>query len=469
MLRLEEFRVNCPGMQSPSAESRVPVDAKIWSVSALNSEARTLLEDSFPSLWITGEISNLARPGSGHLYLSLKDTDAEVRCAMFRGANRSLKFRPANGDQVIVRARVTIYEPRGSYQLIVEHMEPAGEGILRRKLEELKTRLDQEGLFAAEHKQPLPPVPARIGIVTSPTGAVVHDVLQILARRFPAIPVIIYPVQVQGDRAKHEIAAALATAARRNECDVLILGRGGGSLEDLWAFNEEIVARAIFACPIPIVSAVGHEVDFTIADLVADLRAPTPSGAAELVVPDAGQWLQALRSIDQRLANGVGRQLAQCGSQLAQLTGRIRRRHPGLILQQHAQRLDELTLRIGQSLRRRFDLDHMRLANVRSRLTHANPLRDIERHRQHLGRASLRLDVAMRERLATARNRFSVATAGLNAISPLKTLERGYTIVTDTESGAVISTSAALQTGQHISGRLGKGGFDAVVRKVKKA
>ncbi|TDJ45279.1 MAG: exodeoxyribonuclease VII large subunit [Gammaproteobacteria bacterium] len=454
-------------MQSPSAESLVPVDAKIWSISALNSATGALLEERFPSLWITGEISNLARPGSGHLYFSLKDATAEVRCAMFRGSNRTLKFQPANGDQVIVRARVTVYAPRGSYQLIVEHMEPAGSGILRRKLEELKTRLDREGLFAPERKRPLPPLPARIGIVTSPTGAAVHDVLQILARRFPAIPVVIYPVQVQGDRAKHEIAAALDTAARRNECDVLILGRGGGSLEDLWAFNEEIVVRAIFACPIPIVSAVGHEVDFTLADLVADLRAPTPSGAAELVVPDAAQWLQTLRSIDQRLAGGMGRHLAQCSQRLEQLSGRIRRRHPGWILQQHAQRLDELTRRIGTSLLRRIDLDHMRLANLRSRLTHANPLRGIERRRQQLERAGLRLDTAMRERLAAARNRLAVAAAGLQAVSPLKTLERGYSIVTDADSGAVISGSAALHTGQHISGRLAEGGFDAVVSKVR--
>ena len=231
-------------MPPSSIESRIPLDTDIWSVSQLNSEARALLEDHFPSLWVTGEISNLARPGSGHFYCSLKDDRAEARCAMFRGQNRSLQFQPANGDQVIVRARVTVYEPRGSYQLIVEHMEPAGEGLLRQQLEALKTKLQAEGLFDAEHKQALPALPRQIGVVTSPTGAAIHDILQILGRRFPAIPVVIYPVQVQGDPAQHQIAAALETAAARDECDVLIVGRGGGSLEDLWAFNEERVARA---------------------------------------------------------------------------------------------------------------------------------------------------------------------------------------------------------------------------------
>ncbi|MFW2405319.1 MAG: exodeoxyribonuclease VII large subunit [Gammaproteobacteria bacterium] len=450
-------------MPTPPIETQVPLDAEIWSISELNTEVRGLLEDHFPSLWITGEISNFARPASGHLYFSLKDDRAEVRCAMFRGQNRLLKFAPGNGDQVIVRARVTVYEPRGSYQLIVEHMEPVGEGLLLRKLEELKTRLRAEGLFDDEHKQPLPVLPRRIGVVTSPTGAAIRDIVQILGRRFPAVPVVVYPVQVQGDRAQHEIAAALEAAADRGECDVLIVGRGGGSLEDLWAFNEERVARAIFACPIPIVSAVGHEVDFTIADFVADLRAPTPSGAAELVVPDARQWLRALESGEQRMRGAIGRSVETRRRQLAQLSGRIGRRHPGLILQQHAQRLDELTQRISQSLLRRLDLDRMRLDGSQRRLRAATPSRNIDRHRQRLDHLTLRLATSAREQIALVGGRFAVLAAALDGVSPLKTLERGYAVISDAETGTVVKDATTLKDGQKIAGRLARGRFEATI------
>ena len=455
-------------MPTPSIETQVPLDAEIWSISELNTEVRGLLEDHFPSLWITGEISNFARPGSGHLYFSLKDDRAEVRCAMFRGQNRLLKFAPGNGDQVIVRARVTVYEPRGSYQLIVEHMEPAGEGLLLRKLEELKSRLRAEGLFDDAHKQPLPPLPRRIGVVTSPTGAAIRDILQILGRRFPAVPVVVYPVQVQGDRAQHEIARAIETAADRGECDLLIVGRGGGSLEDLWAFNEERVARAIFACPIPIVSAVGHEVDFTIADFVADLRAPTPSGAAELVVPDARQWLQALEAGEQRMKNAIGRSVDTRRLQLTQLAGRIGRRHPGLILQQHAQRLDELTQRMGQSLRRRLDLDRLRLDNIERRIRAAAPSRNVDRHRQRLDHLHMRLTAATRKQLAEVGGRVALLAAALDGVSPLKTLERGYAVVSDAETGAVVRDAVALKAGQRIDGKLARGRFEATVDRIRK-
>ena len=455
-------------MQTSPAESLVPLDAEIWSISGLNGEAKALLEDGFPSLWVTGEISNLARPGSGHIYLSLKDDRAEVRCAMFRGANRALKFRPENGDQVIVRARVTIYEPRGSYQLIVEHMEPAGEGLLRRQLEELKARLASEGLFAEDHKKPLPPLPRCVGIVTSPTGAAVRDILQVLGRRFAAVPVIVYPVQVQGERAKQQIADTLRIAADRAECDVLIVGRGGGSLEDLWAFNEEIVARAIHVCPIPVISAVGHEIDFTIADLVADVRAPTPSAAAEIVVPDAEEWLRAARAAEQRLGSALRRAIDTRRRHLEQLTGRIQRRHPGLILQQHAQRMDELTQRMGTSLEHRIDIERLRNANLIARLNNAAPVTRIDRFRERLTRAGMRAGSAMRKQLSDARSRLAVAAAGLQAVSPLQTLERGYAIIAETDTGKVITDASALKAEQRISGRLARGGFEAVVTKIDK-
>ena len=260
----------------------------IYSITRLNREVRAVLEDSFPpSLWVRGEISNLAQPGSGHIYFSLKDKHSQVRCAMFRSANRHLRFAPENGREVLVRAGVSLYEGRGEFQLIVESMEPAGAGALQQAFEELKQRLLEEGLFADEHKQPLPAFPGTIGIITSPTGAAVRDIIHVLERRYARAGVIVYPVPVQGEGSAQQIAQAVDVANQRRECDVLILARGGGSLEDLWSFNEEIVARAIHHSVIPVVSGIGHEIDFTIADFVADQRAPTPSAAAEMVSPDS--------------------------------------------------------------------------------------------------------------------------------------------------------------------------------------
>ena len=419
-------------MQDDSFAAQSPLtapDTQVFSVSQLNREASQILQDNLPMLWVEGEISNLARPGSGHIYFSLKDQHAQVRCAMFRGANRNLKFPVEDGLQVLVQARVTIYEPRGSFQLIIEQMEPAGEGLLRRKFEELKTRLAAEGLFDQALKKPLPTVPHRIGIITSPTGAAIRDILHILARRFATVPVVIYPVQVQGTNAKNEIAAALRTAANRDECDVLIVGRGGGSLEDLWAFNEEIVARAMAACPIPVVSAVGHEVDFTISDLVADLRAPTPSAAAELVVPDASAWLNTTRAMAQRAETAVRRVLRERRTLLQQLSGRISRRHPGLILRQYAQRLDELSQRMNTTLNHRLDMKKLQLSGTVSRLLGAAPAHDIHRSQQQFKEIRLRLDGAMRMYLDATQNRVALTAARLHAVSPLGTLERGYAIM----------------------------------------
>src|SRR5580692_12739975 len=265
-------------------ESATRVGRDVYSVSRLNREVRTLLERGFGMIWLEGEISNFSRPSSGHWYFSLKDAGAQVRCAMFRQRNMSCTFTARDGQKVLVRARIGLYEPRGEFQLLVEHMEDAGLGALRRRFDELAAKLAAEGLFAPERKRPLPGLPKRIGVITSPSGAAIHDILHVLARRFAAIPVLLYPVAVQGAAAAAEIVAALNLAGRRAECDVLILARGGGSLEDLWAFNDEALARAIAASPIPVVSGIGHETDFTIADFAADVRAPTPSAAAELVV-----------------------------------------------------------------------------------------------------------------------------------------------------------------------------------------
>ena len=445
--------------------SEIPLDALIYSVSELNREAKLALEEGLATCWIAGEISNLARPGSGHLYFSLKDADAQVRCAMFRGANRSLRFIPQDGVQVILRARVTIYEPRGSYQLIVEHMEPAGEGLLRRQFEELKAKLAAEGLFDEANKSPLPDLPTRIGLVTSPTGAAVRDMLHILARRFPAIPIVIYPVQVQGEQAKHAIETALETATERDECDVLIVGRGGGSLEDLWAFNEEIVARAIAVCPIPIISAVGHEVDFTIADLVADLRAPTPSGAAELVVPDRKTWLDSVFALRARADRAIERAATRRREQIIQLDGRLQRRNPVLLLEQYAQRLDELTGRIGRALNQRLHMDRLRLHNTVARLRAGNPQPRIREQLQHLAEKRLRLSNAIRNTIETQRNRLAVLAAELQAVSPLDTLKRGYAIIENPE-GQLVHGTADLKEQDEIIGRLTDGRFTAVVQKI---
>jgi len=440
-------------------------ETPVLTISQLNREARAMLETGFPATWVEGEISNIARPGSGHLYFTLKDSHAQIRCAMFRRANRRLEFVPEDGQQVLVHARVTIYEPRGSFQLIIEAMEPAGEGLLRKRFEALKKKLAAEGLFDAALKQPLPRWPRCIGVITSPTGAALRDILQILRRRFAAVPVIVYPVRVQGERAGHDIVAALETATRRGECDVLVVGRGGGSLEDLWTFNEEIVARAIHACAIPVVSAVGHEIDFTIADLVADLRAPTPSAAAELIVPDSDALRGELAALDARAARALHRLAEARRLALTHLDNRLARCHPGVILRQLAQRLDETRQRLNNGIRRESERQALRLRHARSRLRSAAPLGRLQHAIQRLDGLQLGLSGAIRGITAAHRERLAVAAARLDGVSPLKTLERGYAIVQD-ERGGIVRDAGRLETGQKVSARLARGGFDAIVKKV---
>ena len=323
----------------------------IYSVSRLNREVRVLLERGFASLWLEAEISNLAKPSSGHWYFSLKDATAQVRCCMFRQRNMLCAFAARDGQKVLVRARIGLYEPRGEYQLVIDHMEDSGLGALKRQFEELSAKLAAEGLFAPERKRALPMIPKRIGVITSPTGAAIRDILHVLARRFAAVPVLIYPVAVQGAAAAAEIAAAVRTACRRAECDVLILARGGGSLEDLWAFNDEALARAIVASPIPIVSGIGHEIDFTIADFAADVRAPTPSAAAEIAVPDGEEWLASLARLAQRLQRGLLRRVEAQRERLRWLIGRAALVSPSARLSQQTQRLDDLEQRMSRALR----------------------------------------------------------------------------------------------------------------------
>lgn len=454
---------------APSADpSAAPPAREVFTISRLNREARTLLERGLGSVWLEGEISNLSRPGSGHWYFSLKDEAAQVRCAMFRQRNLRVRFPVKDGTQVLARGRVSLYEARGEFQVVVEHLEEAGEGILRRRFEALKQRLNAEGLFDGRHKQPLPVLPRRIGVITSPTGAAIRDILHILRRRFPSIPVLVYPVAVQGEAAPREIEQALRLADQRRDCDVLILARGGGSLEDLWAFNDESVARAIFACRIPVVSGVGHEVDFTIADFVADERAPTPSGAAERVAPDAAEWLRSLAATGQRLALAMRRRLSDQANALQVREQRLARVHPGVVLRQRAQRLDELEGRLRLATRARLERASHRFAAARGLLLRVSPALRLDASRLRLDAARRNLSRAVRDSIAARRQRLDLAARALHAVSPLATLDRGYAIVTD-DSGAVLMDPRRLQPGDRVTARVAHGRFSATVVNVEPA
>ena len=450
--------------RAPSLLPASPRDGRdVYSVSRLNREARGLIEGGLGIVWLEGEVSNFARPASGHWYFSLKDDSAQVRCAMFRQRNALVAVQPRDGMQVLVRARVSLYEPRGDFQLILDHLEEAGEGELRRRFEALKRRLEAEGLFATERKRPIPGLPRSIGVISSPTGAALRDVLHVLGRRFPAIPVILYPVPVQGEGAAPRIAAALRTASDRAETDVLILARGGGSLEDLWAFNEEVVARAIVASAIPVVSAVGHEVDFTIADMAADLRAPTPSAAAEVVVPDAAEWFRSLEASRRRLTGALRRRLAERRETLGWAARRLKQLHPALLLERQAQRLDELGARLAGAMRGEIELVSHRLARRRAELASASPTARLAGLGGRLGVLEARLAPALAARLESARSRLSGTARALHAVSPLGTLERGYAIVALVESGRVLTDASAAAPGAEIEARLARGRLRARV------
>jgi exodeoxyribonuclease VII large subunit len=351
----------------------------IYTISRLNSAARFLLENHFASVWVEGEVSNFAAPNSGHWYFSLKDTAAQVRCAMFRANQRHLDFLPKDGMHILIKARVSLYENRGEFQLIVENMEERGEGKLRRALEVLKKKLAAEGLFAPEHKKPIPLFPKQIGVITSATGAAIRDILHVLKRRFTAVPVIIYPSLVQGAQAAADVVNAIQLANQRQECDVLILARGGGSLEDLWPFNEEIVAKAIFASDLPIITGIGHEVDFTIADFVADKRAPTPSAAAEIATPDKSELLLAMRQHEQRIARQIQRKFAQMKEQLRWTTTHLRQQHPKRFLAEKMQHVDILSAKLTQLFTNILNKQQAQLANLAVQLDALSPLATLKR------------------------------------------------------------------------------------------
>ncbi|HYL01575.1 MAG TPA: exodeoxyribonuclease VII large subunit [Steroidobacteraceae bacterium] len=428
----------------------------VYSVSRLNREVRSVLERGLSVIWVEGELSNFSQPASGHWYFSLKDRGAQLRCAMFRMQNSLMGFTPRDGAHLLLRGRISVYEARGEYQLIVEHLEEAGVGALKREFERLKTRLAAEGLFAAERKRALPRFPRRVGVITSPSGAALHDILKILARRFPPAAVLIYPAPVQGAAAVPVLVAALAAAGARAECDVLILARGGGSLEDLWAFNDERLARAIAASPLPVVSAVGHEIDFTIADFVADVRAPTPSAAAELVVPDRAACLEAVRRSAARLAVSMRRELRAVVTRVEGAQRRLSLAHPGVRLVQQTQRLDDLTLRLAGATRARVQRGGLRLAELHRRLLQRSPDRLLEQQRSRHQDLLLRLGHAASRRVAAAAQRLALAQRALNAVSPLATLARGFAIVTRAD-GTLVTDAAALAAGEVIEARVARG------------
>jgi exodeoxyribonuclease VII large subunit len=437
----------------------------VLTVSDLNRHSRELLEAAFPSVWVEGEISNFSAPSSGHWYFTLKDSEAQVRCAMFRNRNLRTRLRPQHGDRVLVRGAVSLYTARGEYQLIVEELEAAGAGALQRALEALRQRLAAEGLFAPEHKRALPPFPAHLGVVTSATGAALHDILTVLRRRYPPLRVSVFPVAVQGEGAAAQIAAAIADANRiaatlDPPLDALIVGRGGGSLEDLWAFNEEIVARAIHASELPVVSAVGHETDFTIADLVADARAPTPSAAAEMLSPDREELLRSLAATRARLVQLLARGLSARRQRLEWLARRLR--HPGARLRDQAQRLDDLEMRLRAAMRHRLQLAESRLARAGSALAARSPALRLEEQRRVLAQLGKRLAGAARRSLEAREQRLAALAHLLDSVSPLATLGRGYAIVTDA-SARVLRDAGTVPPGTRVRARLARGALDCTV------
>lgn len=430
----------------------------ILTPSALNRLVRDLLADALPRVWVEAELSNLARPASGHIYFTLKDARAQIRCAMFKPQSTWLKFRPAAGDKVLVRARVGLYEARGDYQLVVEHMEEAGEGALQRQFEELKSRLDAEGLFADVLKKILPRFARRIGAITSPSGAAIRDVLNVLGRRFPLARVDVLPVPVQGHEAPAAIAAMLRKADVAGIHDVLLLTRGGGSLEDLAAFNDERVARAVHASTIPVVSAVGHEIDFTISDFIADLRAPTPSAAAELLVPDATDLTRHLQSVNRVLVDTVRRSLQTSGQRLDHLQARLQIQSPGQRLARNGERMAVARVRLRQWARHDLRQRRERIESLRMRLMARHPRQQLGLQRRCLGELERRLSAGIRQQTERQRQRLTQSVRALRAVSPLATLDRGYAIVLD-DHQRVVRSAAAVAGGAEVTVRLADGGM----------
>ncbi len=446
-----------------------PHEKTILNVSQLNRRAKQLLETHLPLIWVSGEISNLAKPASGHWYFTLKDDKAQVRCAMFRNANQRVRIHPQNGDQVLLRARVSLYEGRGEYQVIAEHMEPAGAGQLQQQYEALKAKLEAEGLFDQEHKKEPPAFPQHIGVITSPTGAAIHDILTVLKRRYPSAMVTIIPVSVQGETAVPEMLNAFDKLHQLNQknngnpCDVVIIGRGGGSIEDLWAFNNEQLARAIYHCSIPVVSAVGHEVDFTIADFVADQRAPTPSASAEMITPDLNEWLQVVDYYEESFAKHISRKLQLLTQQVSFLHQRLR--HPTERIRSQEQQLSHLQKRLTLAIHQKLTTLKSQFADNNRRFSQQHPREKVIAAEQQLSELSNKLSGSVNQLIETKQQRFSHIADLLNAISPLTVIARGYSITQD-KNGHVIKDTGNINVGDELISRVSTGSITSVVKKL---
>ncbi|KGJ90642.1 exodeoxyribonuclease VII large subunit [Colwellia psychrerythraea] len=438
----------------------------ILQISELTKKVRFILESELNTVWLTGEVSNFIAASSGHWYLSLKDAKSQVKCAMFKGSNRRVRLgtgaKPSNGQQVLVRAKVSLYEPRGDFQLIIEHMEDAGAGMLRQQFEQLKNKLNAQGLFDLSHKKQIPKHINCVGIVTSPTGAAVKDILTVLKRRNANVKAIIYPALVQGEYAQGDICHAIERANSRQECDVLIVGRGGGSLEDLWPFNEESVVRAIYQSELPVISAVGHEIDTTLSDYVADLRAATPSAAAELVSSDSSELLNRVVMLKQRLLKAQQVKLAHLGNERNYLQHRLSQVHPEQQLQLQQQKADELGLRLKQVMKRIIVQSQTRPAQLNQRLLQQSPVKVVQFQQQKVSQNEYRITQAMQNTLQHKSELFVHLLEQLQLVSPLATIARGYSVTRDT-SNKVVTKVAQVDKGEEISVQLSDGHINAKV------
>jgi exodeoxyribonuclease VII large subunit len=420
--------------------------AHIYSVSELNRKIKAILEQNFPFIWITGEISNFRMPSSGHFYLTLKDETSQIQTVMFRGQNQHLKFLPEDGMSVTGLGRISVFEPRGSYQVILEYLEPKGVGALQVAFEQLKKKLGDEGLFDDQHKKPLPFLPEKIGLVTSPTGAVVHDILHIVKRRFPGIPLDIVPVRVQGDGAVADIVAAIELLNRLRSVDIIILARGGGSIEDLQAFNSEAVARAVFASEIPVISAVGHETDYTISDFTADLRAPTPSAAAELVVPLKGDLYRKINELKYLIILNLQHCIKNYHSQVGSLRGRLV--DPKKKIIDHRLKLDEDAGRLMRAMINQIQLRRERLAWRFDKLSYNNPSFYVRKLKEKLDMTIVLMQQSMRSYVSELQAKLRELNAKLDSLNPTAILARGFSITRTLPDSRIVRDSAAVSLEQ---------------------
>ena len=438
-------------------------EQSVISVSELNKKAKSLLDKGIPKLWIEGEISNLAKPASGHMYFSLKDEMSQIRCAWFKQRQLQNTLNIVNGTKMLALGKIGLYEPRGEYQFIVEKMEIAGEGDLKRRYEDLKRKLSAEGIFSEENKSELPNLPKRIGVITSPSGAAVQDILTVLNRRFPIIPIIIFPVAVQGEQAAPQIQNALEKANFRADCDLLILARGGGSLEDLWAFNEEIVARAIFDSEIPIISAIGHETDVTISDFTADLRAPTPSGAAELAVPDQHDWIKSIDNISEKI-NTIITQQINSKSQLSDwINKRLSQSSPKMTVKRQIEKSNNLKKILSSSILQNLSKQDKNIHQLKSNLNEVSPRLKIHTQLSRIKELNQKITSCSDHLLEGLNNRIKLASKTLNSVSPLRTLDRGYAIARDAKTKNVIMSADTIEIENDIEVKLAKGEIKVTV------